>query len=74
MTDVSSDLMFVDFSDFFVFFHFWKETKLKAALNRDIVDIKKGIYTSIQITIVKEMASCYQRKLALRVTINHKLC
>ncbi|KAK2887547.1 hypothetical protein Q8A67_015775 [Cirrhinus molitorella] len=37
-----------------------EEIKLKAALNRDIVEKKKEIYSSIQITIVKEMASCYR--------------
>ncbi|XP_058610364.1 nuclear GTPase SLIP-GC-like isoform X1 [Onychostoma macrolepis] len=45
-----------------------EETKLKAALNRDIVDIKKGIYSSIQITIVNEMASCYQQAAAVTGT------
>ncbi|XP_016348146.1 nuclear GTPase SLIP-GC-like [Sinocyclocheilus anshuiensis] len=45
-----------------------EETKLKAALNRDIVDKKKDIYSSIQITIVNEMASCYQQAAAVRGT------
>lgn len=43
-----------------------EETKLKAALSRDIVDKKKDIYTSIQITIVHEMASCYRQAAAVR--------
>ncbi|XP_073677418.1 nuclear GTPase SLIP-GC-like [Garra rufa] len=45
-----------------------EEIKLKAALNRDIVDKKKEIYSSIQITIVKEMASCYQKAAAVKGT------
>ncbi|XP_050992062.1 nuclear GTPase SLIP-GC-like isoform X2 [Labeo rohita] len=45
-----------------------EEIKLKTALNRDIVDRKKEIYSSIQITIVKEMASCYQQAAAIKGT------
>ncbi|XP_059411193.1 nuclear GTPase SLIP-GC-like [Carassius carassius] len=45
-----------------------EETKLKAALNRDIVDQKKDIYTSIQITMVHEMALCYRQAAAVRGT------
>ncbi|KAK2887548.1 hypothetical protein Q8A67_015776 [Cirrhinus molitorella] len=45
-----------------------EEIKLKAALNRDIVERKKDIYLSIQITIVKEMASCYQQAAAVKGT------
>ncbi|XP_073677416.1 nuclear GTPase SLIP-GC-like isoform X4 [Garra rufa] len=45
-----------------------EETKLKAALNRDIVDRKKEIYQSIQKTIKNEMASCYQQAAAVKGT------
>ncbi|XP_050992063.1 nuclear GTPase SLIP-GC-like [Labeo rohita] len=45
-----------------------EETKLKTAINRDIVDMKKEIYRSIEITIVKEMASCYQQAAAVKGT------
>ncbi|XDV34053.1 hypothetical protein PO909_004263 [Leuciscus waleckii] len=47
-----------------------EETNLKASLKRHVVDTKKHIYSSIQTTIEKEMSSCYDRKLALKVTIN----
>ncbi|XP_016133417.1 nuclear GTPase SLIP-GC-like [Sinocyclocheilus grahami] len=45
-----------------------EETKLKATLNRDIVEMKKDIYSSIQITIENEMSSCYQQAAALTGT------
>ncbi|XP_016396086.1 nuclear GTPase SLIP-GC-like [Sinocyclocheilus rhinocerous] len=45
-----------------------EETKLKAALNRDIVEMKKDIYSSIQITIENEMSSCYHQAAALTGT------
>ncbi|KAK7124437.1 hypothetical protein R3I94_018718 [Phoxinus phoxinus] len=38
-----------------------EETKLKGSLNREIIDKKKVIYSSIQETIKKEMASCYKQ-------------
>ncbi|XP_043073139.1 nuclear GTPase SLIP-GC-like [Puntigrus tetrazona] len=50
-----------------------EETKLKAALKRDIVDMKKDIFSSVQITIVKEMASCYQQAAAVRGTGSMKM-
>ncbi|XP_067267225.1 nuclear GTPase SLIP-GC-like [Chanodichthys erythropterus] len=42
-----------------------EETKLKASLKRDVVDAKKQIYSSIQITIKKEMSSCYEEAAAV---------
>ncbi|KAL1255191.1 hypothetical protein QQF64_013252 [Cirrhinus molitorella] len=45
-----------------------EEIKLKAALNRDIVEKKKEIYKSIQLTIVKEMAPCYREAAAVKGT------
>ncbi|XP_026087681.1 uncharacterized protein LOC113062213 isoform X2 [Carassius auratus] len=42
-----------------------EETKLKEALNRDIVDMKMDIYSSIKITILNQMASCYQQAAAV---------
>ncbi|XDV25625.1 hypothetical protein PO909_029513 [Leuciscus waleckii] len=38
-----------------------EETKLKASLNREVIDKKKDIYLSIQTTIENEMASCYEQ-------------
>ncbi|XP_048058914.1 nuclear GTPase SLIP-GC-like [Megalobrama amblycephala] len=45
-----------------------EETKLKASLKRDVVDAKKQIYSSIQITIKKEMSSCYEEAAAVTGT------
>ncbi|KAK7138385.1 hypothetical protein R3I94_013870 [Phoxinus phoxinus] len=42
-----------------------EETKLKASLKRGVVDTKKDIYSSIQITIEKEMSSCYEQAAAV---------
>ncbi|ROL44239.1 Tripartite motif-containing protein 35 [Anabarilius grahami] len=42
-----------------------EETKLKAKLNREIVEIKTEIYSSIQKTIKKEMASYYEEAAAV---------
>ncbi|KAK7139336.1 hypothetical protein R3I93_016469 [Phoxinus phoxinus] len=41
-----------------------EETKLKGSLNREIIDKKKIIYSSIQESIKKEMASCYKQAAA----------
>ncbi|XP_056124293.1 nuclear GTPase SLIP-GC-like [Rhinichthys klamathensis goyatoka] len=38
-----------------------EETKLKASLNREIVEIKKDIHLSIKKTIEDEMTSCYDK-------------
>ncbi|KAF4100694.1 hypothetical protein G5714_018890 [Onychostoma macrolepis] len=43
-----------------------EETKLNASLKRDVVDMKKEIYSSIQKTIVSEMGSCYKDAAALK--------
>ncbi|XP_056092504.1 nuclear GTPase SLIP-GC-like [Rhinichthys klamathensis goyatoka] len=43
-----------------------EETKLKASLNREVIDIKKDIYLSIQTTIENEMASCYKQAAEMR--------
>uniref|UniRef100_A0A8C1AGB9 Nuclear GTPase SLIP-GC-like n=2 Tax=Cyprinus carpio carpio TaxID=630221 RepID=A0A8C1AGB9_CYPCA len=50
-----------------------EETKLKEALNRDIVDMKKDIYSSIKITILNQMASCYQQAAAVTGTGSMKI-
>ncbi|XP_016146587.1 uncharacterized protein [Sinocyclocheilus grahami] len=50
-----------------------EETKLKAALNRDIVDMKMDIYSSIKITILNQMASCYQQAAAVTGTGSMKI-
>ncbi|XP_059365196.1 uncharacterized protein LOC132104035 [Carassius carassius] len=50
-----------------------EQTKLKEALNRDIVDMKKDIYTSIKITILNQMASCYQQAAAVTGTGSMKM-
>ncbi|XP_051746303.1 nuclear GTPase SLIP-GC-like isoform X28 [Ctenopharyngodon idella] len=42
-----------------------EETKLKALLNREVVEMKKDIYSSIQKTIENEMASCYEKAVAI---------
>ncbi|XP_056124364.1 nuclear GTPase SLIP-GC-like [Rhinichthys klamathensis goyatoka] len=42
-----------------------EETKRKASLNGEIIDIKKDIYLSIQETIKNEMASCYEQAAAM---------
>ncbi|XP_051718523.1 nuclear GTPase SLIP-GC-like isoform X1 [Ctenopharyngodon idella] len=42
-----------------------EETQLKARLNREIVETKKEIYSSIQKTIEKEMASYYEEAAAV---------
>ncbi|XP_051746264.1 nuclear GTPase SLIP-GC-like isoform X22 [Ctenopharyngodon idella] len=42
-----------------------EETKLKASLNREVVETKKHIYSSIQKTIENEMASCYEKAAAI---------
>ncbi|XP_067221798.1 nuclear GTPase SLIP-GC-like isoform X2 [Chanodichthys erythropterus] len=41
-----------------------EENKLKASLNKEIVEIKKEIYSSIQNKIEKEMASYYEKAAA----------
>ncbi|RXN13067.1 nuclear GTPase SLIP-GC-like protein [Labeo rohita] len=41
------------------------ETKLKASLNRETVELKKDIYLSIIKTIQNEMAPCYEKAAAL---------
>ncbi|XP_051527702.1 nuclear GTPase SLIP-GC-like isoform X2 [Myxocyprinus asiaticus] len=43
-----------------------EETKLKASLNRDVVERKKEIYASIQTTIEEAMASCYEQAAELK--------
>ncbi|XP_051728052.1 nuclear GTPase SLIP-GC-like isoform X12 [Ctenopharyngodon idella] len=45
-----------------------EETKLKALLSRDIVDMKKLIYSSMQTAIEKKMASCYEEAAAVTGT------
>ncbi|KAK9976509.1 hypothetical protein ABG768_021714 [Culter alburnus] len=42
-----------------------EETKLKASLNREVIDKKKAIFSSIQKTIKNEMASCYEQAAAI---------
>ncbi|XP_058609730.1 nuclear GTPase SLIP-GC-like isoform X2 [Onychostoma macrolepis] len=42
-----------------------EETTLKASLNRETVELKKDIYSSIIKTIQNEMASCYEEAAAL---------
>ncbi|XP_051728040.1 nuclear GTPase SLIP-GC-like isoform X3 [Ctenopharyngodon idella] len=45
-----------------------EETKLTTLLSGDIVDMKKLIYSSIQITIQNKMASCYEEAAAVTGT------
>ncbi|KAL1255206.1 hypothetical protein QQF64_013267 [Cirrhinus molitorella] len=45
-----------------------EEAKLKTLLDRETVEIKKGIYSSIVITILNEMATCYEKAAALTGT------
>ncbi|CAM4609598.1 unnamed protein product [Leuciscus chuanchicus] len=45
-----------------------EETKLKSSLKSGVVDTKKHIYSSIQITIEKEMSSCYEQAAAVTGT------
>ncbi|XP_043073005.1 uncharacterized protein LOC122323324 [Puntigrus tetrazona] len=45
-----------------------EEIKLKAALNIYIVDSKKQIHSSVQLTIMEEMATCYKRAAAVKGT------
>ncbi|ROL45075.1 Nuclear GTPase SLIP-GC, partial [Anabarilius grahami] len=49
-----------------------EETKLTQLLERDIVDMKKLIYSSIQITIQNEITSCYKGMLALKGRFTQK--